>query len=384
MKKILLSTSIILITTLIINANSISESFNNLTVDGYIRAAYENHHIIDDKTYTDGAIGGKLHIETAPYYGVSIGSSFYTSNALGTSDNHGLVLFRGEVANSYSILGEAYIKVQLGNTLIKLGRQEIDTPFADTDDIGLVPNTFEAYILENKDITDTTLFVGQIQKMAGVDADVVDDFTCVNAGNNMQVIGLTYEGIENLGLTAWYYHLKDAKIDSISYAEAMYEGQGSTMGYGLGLQYAKQTYATQEDATIYGIKGNVNHIPIGITLALAHNKVNGNAAFSGFGGGPFFSNSEYLIIDNTGADGSQTWFGLEYDASSIGLNGLTLSLSKVILKNQAKEASTQIDFVTSYKIYKNSEIHMIYSNLKGIYVGEDTAKHWRVFWNYTF
>jgi hypothetical protein len=373
-----------MITTLTINANSIGEAFSNLKIDGYVRTAYERHQIENDSTYRDAAIGGKLHIETAPYYGISIGSSFYTSNALGTSDNRGLVPFRGEVAHSYSILGEAYIEAQLGNTLIKIGRQEMDIPFADTDDIGMVPNTFEAYILENKDIKDTTLFLGQIQKMAGVDAEVVDNFTRVNEHNNMQVIGVRYEGIENVELSTWYYHLKDAEIDSIAYVDVHYEAQNSTLGYGLGIQYAKQTYTAQKDATIYGVTTSINHIDTGITLAAAYNKVEGSAITSGFGGGPFFSNSEYLIIDNAGADGSQTWFGVAYDASSIGLDGLTLSLSKAILKNQAKKISTEVDVVARYEVSKTLEVHMIYSDLEGSNVAEDTAKHLRVFANYTF
>ncbi|SFV70426.1 hypothetical protein MNB_SV-3-344 [hydrothermal vent metagenome] len=394
MHKITLSTVAIMIMSLDIYAdvnitqetevNTIANNNFIKNIDGYVRTAYENHNVAHDKTYTDAAIGGKLHIESTSYYGVSIGSSFYTSNALGTSDNRGLVPFRGKIANSYSILGEAYIQAQLGNTLIKIGRQEIETPFAQVDDIGIVPNTFEAYIVKNNDIKDTTLFLGQIQKMAGVDAKMVDGFTRVNGDNNMQVIGITYEGIENLNLNAWYYHLKDAEIDNISYIEANYETQNATMGYGLGVQYSKQTYTEQEDASIYGLTASLSHISSGITLCTAYNKVEGNAITSGFGGGPFFSNSEYLIIDNAGANGSQTRFGLEFDGSAVGIDGLTLGLSKVILKNQEKQESTELDVVASYEVNKHIEMHMIYSDLDGKNIGEDTAKHLRVFANYTF
>ena len=380
MKKIRLTCTILMIMSINIYAD------NNFIkhIDGYVRTAYESHHVAHDKTYTDGAIGGKLHIESTSYYGISIGSSFYTSNSIGSSDNHGLVPFRGEVAHSYSILGEAYIQAQLGNTLIKIGRQEIETPFAQVDDIGMVPNTFEAYILKNKDIKDTTLFLGQIQKMAGVDAEIVDEFTPINSNNHMQVMGLTYEGIENLSLNAWYYHLKDAEIDNISYVEASYESEGSTIGYGLGVQYAKQTYTEQEDASIYGLNASLSYINTGLTLCAAYNKVKGNAITSGFGGGPFFSNSEYFVIDNAGANGSQMRFGLEFDGSSVGIEGLTLGLSKAVLKNQEKQESTQLDVVASYEVNKNIEIHMIYSDLDGKNIGEDTAKHVRVFANYNF
>ena len=107
MKNAILYTSILMITTLTINANTIDKAFNALTIDGYVRAAYENHNITHDKTYKDGAIGGKLHIETAPFYNISLGASFYSSNAFGNSDNRGLVPFRGEVANGYALLGRS-------------------------------------------------------------------------------------------------------------------------------------------------------------------------------------------------------------------------------------------------------------------------------------
>ena len=384
MKRITLYTIFLMIVSINIDANTLREAFENATVDGYVRAGYEMHNVKNDDTFNDGALGGKLHIETAPIADMRVGASFYTSNSFGSKDNRGLVPFKGEVAHSYAILGEAYLKAQFGNTTLKLGRQEIETPFAQVDDIGMVPNTFEAYTLENKDIPDTTLFLGQIQKMSGVDAEVVDDFTRVNGNKNMQVIGINYEGIKNTNINAWYYRLKDAEIDSIAYLEASYEASLNGMGYEIGLQYAKQTYLQEHDTSVYGVNASFVYESAGLTLGAAYNKADGNAATSGFGGGPFFSNSEYLIIDNAGADGTQTWFGLEYDASTIGIDGLTISLSKAILKTKAHKVSTEVDLVASYEIDKNIEMHMIYSDLDGANVGEDRAKHLRVFANYNF
>jgi len=350
------------------------------TIDGYSRSAYERHALKNDKTFEDGAIGGKLHIQTHSYYGISLGSSFYTSNALGSSDNRGLVPFRGEVANSYTILGEAYIQVDFEKTSIKLGRQEIETPFAQMDDIGMVPNTFEAYILENKDISNTTLFLGQIQKMAGVDADVVDKFTPINDHENMQVLGVTYEGLEALMFTAWYYHMKNAQVDTIAYVEGNYEKENFT----LGVQYAHQSYTTGKDASVFGVSTSITFDAIGMSISAAYNKMQGNASFSGFGGGPFFSNSEYLVPDNAGADGSQSNTGLAWDASSIGADGLSLSLNHAILQNKAHQKATETDLVVAYQVSTNIEAHLIASRINAIELGEEDANHIRVFVNYSF
>jgi len=291
-----------------------------------------------------------------------------------------LVPFRGEVANSYAIVGEAYIQGIWGNTLVKVGRQEIDTPFAQVDDIGMVPNTFEAYVLQNRDLTDTTLFLAQIQKMAGVDAEVVDSFSPVNAHNNVQVIGATYEGLENLTLLAWYYRMKDAEVDSIAYIEANYE----TKNYNIGLQVAKQGYTTGKDATVFGITAGTEYAPLALSFSASYNKARDNAAFSGFGGGPFFANSEYLIPDNAGVDGEQSNIGIAWDATTIGIENLNISLNHALLKNQTKQKATETDLVLGYTLGKHFETHLIASNIKGKNVGEDDAMHMRVFLNYNF
>jgi len=376
MHKTIRSTLPILITTLTINANI----FEELKTSGYLRTAYEIHAVENSDTFKDGAIGGKLHIDTGTYEGISLGTSFYTSNALGSDDNQGLVPFRGEVANSYTLVGEAYIQGIWGNTRVKIGRQEIDTPFAQVDDIGMVPNTFEAYILENKDLTDTTLFVGQIQKMAGVDAAVVDAFTPVNTHKNMQVIGTTYEGLENITLSAWYYRMKDAAVDSIAYMEANYE----TEHYSIGLQVAKQGYSLGKDAKVFGITASTQYAPLGLSLSASYNKSWDNATFSCFGGGPFFANSEYLIPDNAGVDGKQSNVGIAWDATTIGIENLNISLNHALLKNQDKQKATETDMVIGYTLGKHLETHLIASYIKGKNVGEDDARHLRVFLNYNF
>ncbi len=375
----------LLFSSVALEASSLEEAFKNAKVDGYIRGAYQSHNIKDNKTYTDGAIGGKLHIETAPISNINAGASFYTSNRVNSSDNRGLVPFRGEDKSSYSILGEAYLKGELGNnSLLKIGRQEIDTPFAQTDDIGVVPNTFEGAVFTNRDIEDTTIFLAQIQKMAGVDAETVDSFTKINKNRGMQSLGVVYKGFKDLSISGWYYNLDRAEISSISYLEAIYENSYNNLSYGFGVQYANEIYKEDKNSNIYGVTLSGGVDSIGLTLSSAYTKVNGNRANSGFGGGPFFSNSEYLIIDNAGANGEAFWCGLEYDATHIGFDGLNIGLGEVILTTKDNKQATETDLVASYDIDKNIEVHLIASNLDGDSVNEDNAKHIRVFANYNF
>ena len=380
MKKV----TLMLFSILSIEAESLSDALGQTKGEGYIRGSYQTHNVKDDRTYKDDALGGKVHFETGSFYGLSLGASLYSSNAIFNDDNQGLVPLRGESSTSYTILGEAYLQLDFGKSMLKIGRQEIETPFAQVDDIGMIPNTFESAIVENRDIEDTTIFLGQIQRMAGVDAQVVDKFTNLNGSNNMQVLGVNYEGVNDLALGAWYYNLKDGEIDSMAYLEANYEKELGAMTYGVGLQYAKETYLNEEDAKVYSGIVSATANKIGLTLATAYSKAKDNGASSGFGGGPFFSNSEYLILDNAGKDGTALWYGAEYDASKVGIEGLTVGLEYVTLTNEAKKEATEADLVLSYEMSDAFEIHAIASDLKGHHVGEDDAKHLRVFANYSF
>jgi hypothetical protein len=353
-------------------------------IDGYLRGTYQIHNIKNDKVYKDDAIGGKIHFETASTDGVSLGASLYSSASVLHNDNGGLILLRGETHKSYSILGEAYLKSEFGKSVLTIGRQEIETPFAQLDDVGMIPNTFEAVTLVNNDMKDTTLFLGYIKKMSGVDAEVIDEFTRINGSENMQVFGFTYEGLINSVLSGWYYKLDGAEVDKVTYFEALYEKEFGSYSYGWGLQYSKQGHNRRESSTVLGGMLNFGVKNMGLTFTTAYNETKDGSAFSGFGGGPFFSNSEYLILDNAGENGKSKWMGLAFDASVLGVNGLNLGLGKITLETESKKEATEVDFVASYEFNKDIELHMVYSDLKGVNVGEDDAKHLRVYANYNF
>lgn len=376
--------SLVLLSTLGVEASSLLELLSNTSVDGNLRATYHTHDIKNDNIYKDDAIGGKLHFETALVHGFSVGSTVYGSTTVFNDDNKGLIPLRGESHNSYAIVGEAYVKSEFGKSMLKIGRQELETPFADADDIGMIPNTFEAATLVNNDIENTRVFLGQIQKMSGVDAEVIDKFTKINGSKNMQVIGLDYDGVSDLSLSAWHYRLLDAEVDSINYLEVSSKKEWENYAYAWGLQYSQQGHSTGKSAKVWGATFSALAHDLGLTLTAAYNESKENVAFSGFGGGPFFSNSENLILDNAGKDAKANWIGFEFDASVLGIKGLNMGLGKITLETSSKEKASEVDFVASYDFNQDTEIHLVYSNLKGNNVGEDDSTHLRIYGNYYF
>jgi len=181
MKNLSIGLSLALLSVSVNAADNLAESFKNAKISGEVRAFYI------DRTY-DGkiinnrnslAIGGSLGIETQPVHGLSFGTKFYTTNSINIHDGKRSVVgssmydpsLYGDEFASYSMLGEAYLKycfcdTGLTNSTITIGRQKLNTPLAGADDARMLPNLFEAAVLANTDIVDTTLIAAHVTKEA--------------------------------------------------------------------------------------------------------------------------------------------------------------------------------------------------------------------------
>ena len=204
---------------------------------GQIRAGYITFSP-DVGTQTSAyALGGHYHFDTKRWNGLQLGASIYTALNTGINQNPDHVNgdFFDNEGKSFLLLSKAFLDGKWGNTEIKLGRQSLDTPHADSDDIRMVPNFFEAYTISNNDIKDVTLSAGYINRMAGwenavnsrkfidVGETIAANFDDERARESQGIAyaSARYEGIENLSLSFWYYNYQD--IANVIYAEAGYE-----------------------------------------------------------------------------------------------------------------------------------------------------------------
>jgi len=356
--------------------DTLSDALSKTKYEGNIRLGYQNHETQND-TGREGAVGVKLHFETASYYGVQVGATLFTSQGNGKEGFEGVPFF-DENNENYAILGEAYLKGTFANTALILGRQSFDTPFADSDDIGMVPNTFEAFTIVNKDIKDTTLFFSQVQKWSGVDSDTPSRFTDVNGDEGMQILGVTYEGLNKTTLAGWFYNLEDEV--KISYLEANYENETDRFTYGATVQYAYQDYDNGESSTIYGAAASFGVKKAGFTAILSYNQTKGIAAENFFGGGPFVTNAEHNTLKEAGPDGNTILYTLEWDASVIGAEGLLLR-ANIDAHHGSQHCANEYDLGIEYAYSDTVNVSAIYSDVEN----EDLSfKNLRIFANYHF
>ncbi|HIC10019.1 MAG TPA: porin, partial [Campylobacterales bacterium] len=174
MKRLSLVTAILLVSQPAFGG----DSDNGWSVSGNIRTAFisDDGDSYDDEVH-DLATGGSITVLTPKIENnFQIGATLYTAQPLfGQKTDQWLTEHDG---SSYSYLGEAYITGTLfGKTAVILGRKVIDTPFADSDDIGMAPNSFEVYLVQNSDIPNFTFTAGRVTKWAGHDAPVRGEFS---------------------------------------------------------------------------------------------------------------------------------------------------------------------------------------------------------------
>lgn len=265
MKKIALSVIAVGLMSSVYAVDDLSSMFSEGKVSGQIREfsiarTWDfSNPTKDDFTRTGNAIGGHLKFETADFKGLSFGTAFYTTNGFlmptaeydpvtgnqtYTSQDPSLL---GPDNDNYSMVGEAYLQFKYENTAFKGGRQKLNTPMAGADDARMVPNLFEAYVLSNTDISDTTLILAHVTRFAqgtfgrvysggilaatggysAVDSkNQVGEF--VNMGeyaigkktDGVSVASVTYSGVKNLKLQVWDYYAYD--ILNAIYAQADY------------------------------------------------------------------------------------------------------------------------------------------------------------------
>lgn len=307
-KNKIIVVSLIASTQLVLSGAIIPEDQG--AVSGLVRLGYvDQDNEADTHRYTT-ALGGILKYETPLWNGLKLGVAGYMSQkfnfATGAREEDKSNLdFLGEEGNSFAYVGEAYADYNINDINIRVGRQLIDTPLINTDEIRMLPNTYEAALATYSGIDKTTFTAGHIKRWAGYDsgADISKFKKVAQESRGATFVGFINESIDELAVQGWYYSID--KMANISYADAVYTMKASEsleltfMG-----QYANFNEDTQEDGTLSGTDGNVYGLAVNarlgmLTLGAAYNQTtsdDGKWINNGLGGGPYYTSMEEWTI----------------------------------------------------------------------------------------
>jgi len=229
--------------------------------------------------------------------GVSFGVTGYALSTLGLENNlvgqtwsgaHTATTSNGSqigaAVNDEAWLGELWIAATLGKTTAKVGRMELDTPLAFTEKWSIVPNTFEAAVLINQDLPDTTLVGAYVGKANGNNAiagfNGVPAAPAVYAGidgimaqgaefgtfasDGAYAVAIVNNSFKPLTAQAWYYNVVD--VADAYWLQADINCQ-LVKGLTIGAQYASidpkgkdATLSTIKDSSAYAFKLGYNGV----------------------------------------------------------------------------------------------------------------------------
>ncbi|MDD2265559.1 porin [Sulfuricurvum sp.] len=262
-------------------------AIDNVKVSGDAKLFYgtndsSTYSLFDkDSSYADTAL--RVGVTGDLVKGVSFGLTGYGVSTLGLENNlvsgiwsgahtvTGNTSRFGAAVNDEAWLGEAWLAATLGKTTAKLGRMTLDTPLAFTETWNITPNTFEAAVLINQDIPDTTLVGAWVGKGNG-GANVVGSKGTFNTfvNDGAYAAAIVNNSLKPLVAQAWYYNVSN--IADAYWLQADWDCQ-LIKGAKVGVQYA--------DMSPKGLLNGLDDTKaFAVKLAYAVDALNVSAAYS--------------------------------------------------------------------------------------------------------
>ncbi len=312
-------------------------AIDNVKVSGDAKLFYATFDSADGTLFNTVDSAGQtslgLGITADLTEGVSAGTHVTAVSAMGLTNIVGGVWESG--LNDTYMVDEAWLAATVGKTTAKAGRMTLDTPLAFTETWSVAYNTFEAAVLMNTDIPDTTLvgayigganngnFGGQwnTNNLGGVTADTNatqnTNFGLVNGGNGAYAIGAINNSWAPLTAQGWYYNLPET-----AYAYWLQADLALDMGLTAGLQFTGIEHKNQVPTADTGntaVAGKVGYeMKDTFALSVAASQTGENNQFIGAGAN-FFGAQTKLY--------TEAWWNFTYverpDTTSINVTATT-------------------------------------------------------------
>jgi len=302
--------------------HGVAHMFRDGKVAGQIRSMYSGY---DNKTYENTystAIGGFLKYELAQYKGFSGAVSFHTSTDIDALSGDGAKR-NSDLSSSdqeYLVRSQSYINYKYDTLNVRVGRQIIDTPLADSDDIYMIPNTFNAAVV-TYEVDAMSVIAGYLESWQGIDAGLDDGWQKTGA-DGTYFGGLSYSD-KRVDANFWIYAIRgeagDATANDSFYGDLVgHYHLTKDLFLHAGVQYLKQNEQDNSGvaASIVGVTTELVIDGLGFNVAYNHAAREANKqSFSGFGGGTLFTSMDSMILDAISYDRSVNAYvvGVSYE-----------------------------------------------------------------------
>ena len=275
------------------------------------------------------AAGGWVDYESGWWHHLGLGFTPYTSQGMiftsPQRDGAGLLAPGQE---SYTVLGQAYLKGRVSQTQAKVYRQSLDTPFINPYDTKMTPVTVEAYTLESRDIAALDLLGSHVTGIKPVNGTTFLSMTeaagITNGSRDVTLAGARFNPCDAVNLQVWNYYA----YDFMNLVYAQYDGRWKATDLvsltaslqALDQRSVGQALGGEFHTGMAGLMGGVECAGIALTLGGTltdrdHDIVNP------WGGYPGYTS---IMENDCDLAGEKAWvLGLGYDFAGLGLKGLS-------------------------------------------------------------
>jgi len=370
-------------------AENFDELFSYADAYGKIRYAYINDvHKASTSASKEqksaNALGGELGIKTAQLHGFSANIAAYISQSIGFLNPDKEELnpdFVNLNQDSFVYIGEVSLNYENAFLQTKIGRLKVETPYANSDDIRMVANTFEgAYAKMNfsENLSAQAMFLNRWAGYDSQDTDSQDEFKeLYEDSKGMGIASLSYKYAKESEASLWLNHVDN--MSQITYAEIagiyFIDGDDFHVDYGVQASAIRQLENSGVEGNVYGLMSILHYN--GAFLGGAYNKAcvdTDKAITDGFGGGPYYTSLDEATIaamseSVAGEDVEAFRIGGGYDLTQVGseaLDGLVLELVYGKLQSEVKSVIEK-DAILTYEPNEKWQIEGVYTHFNAGY-----------------
>ncbi len=293
----------------------------------------------------------------------SIDPGFNSNNDLNIQGD-----FFNQQKDSYLIVGEAVLTLTYDKFEAHLGRQNFDSPHLDGDDLRMISNLYEAYLLDYH-YSDALYFgAGFVRETSGWENGAnASQFVSIGEalGGNSNGAWLSWVNYQqdNMIMDTWFYLIPDHI--AIFYTELIYSRElTDTVSYSFGFQYdwghdVANSRLGNVDAHTVGFLFAISWTDI--TFTSAYNKNFGNTgAVASVGGGPFFTSLEDQTLDAiSGKDTESILLSIEYNINNF--IDLGAAAGKFNAANSKKYNKEELNLFININWKENLSTELIYA-----------------------
>ncbi|QSZ42640.1 hypothetical protein GJV85_11145 [Sulfurimonas aquatica] len=277
-------TKMSLVAALLVGSSAFA--IDNTKISGDAKLFYDTSDTLTneltDQASSRGQAAIDLAITTDLTESVSAGVSTTALTTLGLENNLVGAVWSDAAATPDTStdwwVSEAWMATTMGKTTAKIGRQALDTPLAFSETWTIAQNTFDAAVLVNQDIKNTTLVGAYIGNGNGasdgtvvnVPTDAKDDSYATFGVKGAYAAGVINNSVEDLALQAWFYDVTDM-------AQAFWlQGDFNMDGIMVGAQYSTMLtegqLAGQADSNAFAAKLGYSDADMGLTASVAYSQ----------------------------------------------------------------------------------------------------------------